>query len=400
MWFTDLGTPFHQQDTNYYCGAACAQMILDSIGSGLLDQTYLYNINHAHSAPGWYTSPSGLNYTLNALMPPPPKFDSFFIVEVANTELAGSENIVRTLRFFRVATATLVWGTGHWVVVRGAKTTADPAQVGVAYAIEGFYINNPWPPTPSASNPALAPPPPHADPDACGTGGARGIANEYVTYSDWQSSYFTGGDAFGVGYAQFVSVCDPRRPPMGAIKLIGRTRLADGLRLISRDEALAFATRGLQAHNLKKEDCPLSPALRQARPATADLVQRLDRRDEFYYLVTLHTDGKASAVVRADALDGSLHGALALTGDVHTPIIGREAAVAAAKNARIDFGDGFGAAPLREGAYSVHPTLVWRPCRESRSPYYPFHMITIGARSIFVGYDGQVFPELTDLGRG
>lgn len=35
-WFKDLGTP-HQQDTGYYCGAAVAQMILDSIGPGILD---------------------------------------------------------------------------------------------------------------------------------------------------------------------------------------------------------------------------------------------------------------------------------------------------------------------------------------------------------------------------
>jgi len=28
----------HQQDTDYYCGAACAQMVLESIGAGLLDR--------------------------------------------------------------------------------------------------------------------------------------------------------------------------------------------------------------------------------------------------------------------------------------------------------------------------------------------------------------------------
>lgn len=90
-------------------------------------------------------------------MPPPPKFDSFFIVERANTEPDGSANIVRTLRYFGVATGTLVYGCGHWVAVRGAKTTADPESG--AYSIDGFYINNPWPPTPSFYNTALAPPP-------------------------------------------------------------------------------------------------------------------------------------------------------------------------------------------------------------------------------------------------
>jgi hypothetical protein len=46
----DLATPYHQQDTDYYCGAACAQMVLDSIGSGLVSQDQLYADNHNHSA--------------------------------------------------------------------------------------------------------------------------------------------------------------------------------------------------------------------------------------------------------------------------------------------------------------------------------------------------------------
>lgn len=34
----DLNVAYHQQDTNYYCGGACAQMVLDRIGAGLLSQ--------------------------------------------------------------------------------------------------------------------------------------------------------------------------------------------------------------------------------------------------------------------------------------------------------------------------------------------------------------------------
>ena len=33
-----LDVKHHQQDTNYYCGAACAQMVLETIGAGMLDQ--------------------------------------------------------------------------------------------------------------------------------------------------------------------------------------------------------------------------------------------------------------------------------------------------------------------------------------------------------------------------
>ena len=45
----DLAVKYHQQDTDYYCGAACAQMVLDSIGAGTLNQDDLYADNHSHS---------------------------------------------------------------------------------------------------------------------------------------------------------------------------------------------------------------------------------------------------------------------------------------------------------------------------------------------------------------
>ncbi len=33
----DLSVVYHQQDADYYCGAACAQMVLHEIGAGLLN---------------------------------------------------------------------------------------------------------------------------------------------------------------------------------------------------------------------------------------------------------------------------------------------------------------------------------------------------------------------------
>jgi hypothetical protein len=170
--------------------------------------------------------------------------------------------------------------------------------------------------------------------------------------------------------------------------------------LISHDDALDLANRGLDAHRRANLVCPLTPALQNARPVSAHLVQRLDRRDEFYYLVVLHRDDQPTAIVRGDAFDGSFQGALSLEGVSRAPIIPRDDAVAAARQAVIDRGDGQGRIVLRDGAFCVHPTLVWRPCQESRSPYYPFHQITVGGDTIYVGYDGRVYPSLHDLGRG
>ena len=374
-------------------------MILEQIGAGIGDQNTLYSLNHAHSSPNWSTSPDGLNFTLNALMPPPPAFNSYFVVERSDSFADGCAIIVALLNAYRVATGTLVYGCGYWVAVRGVKTDVNPVQGEASYVIQGFYINNPWPPTPSFYNAALAPPPPHATPDACGGGGDRGSANEYVPLSEWQNTYFTGCDVYNVGHVQFISVCDPRRPPMPPLRLVGQTRMSDGTRLLRPEEALSLIGHGLTAHMQRGEDCLLNDAVRHARPRAAHLVQRLDRQDEFYYLITVHQDGRPSAVVRGDGRFGVFQGALALSGD-RPPIIERDAAVEAARQATIDWPDGSGRIALREGGFSVYPNLVWRPCQESRSPYYPFHQINIGGRAIYVGYDGRVYPALHDLGRG
>jgi hypothetical protein len=55
---------------------------------------------------------------------------------------------------------------------------------------------------------------------------------------------------------------------------------------------------------------------------------------------------------------------------------------------------------VRAEELSANPALVWQPCRESLSPFYPFRMILHGAHRLFVRvYDGAVFTALTnDLG--
>jgi hypothetical protein len=139
-WIRNVTTEYHQQDTNYYCGGAVAQMILDSIGSGLLDQNVLYNSNHSHNTQSnWYTDPDGLNYTLNFYKPNPPTFNNFFVTYAKDTELEGSEKFVYTLWRYSVPTGTLVYGCGHWIVVRGLSTDVEPSP-GSTYMINGFWI--------------------------------------------------------------------------------------------------------------------------------------------------------------------------------------------------------------------------------------------------------------------
>jgi hypothetical protein len=398
-WIRNVTTGHHQQDTDYYCGAAVAQMILDSIGSGLLDQNVLYNSNHSHNTQsGWYTDPDGLNYTLNFYKPNPPTFNNFFVTYAKDTEPEGSEKIVYTLWRYSVSTGTLVYGCGHWIVVRGLSTDVEPSP-GNTYTINGFWINNPWPPTPSFSNPAAAPPPPHSSGDMCGSGGNRGIANEYVTYTSWKDTYFTGCDVWGVGHSQYVSVCDPEPPKLGKLNMGREEFEAKGDHIISTEEAGRFAIKGIDKHGLRNDEL-FAKALEGANPINPILVQRLDLPDTFYYLVPMTRNDEVTAFLSVDGLYGNFRGAQVLDKPVRTPFVDRDRIIEKLLGQPVDLGEKIGRVVIREGAFCFYPIMVWRPCLESRSPYYPFYMITVGSRNIYVGYDGTIYSQLHEMGRG
>src|SRR5512135_3322898 len=120
----NLTVAYHQQDTDYYCGAACAQMVLDSIGTGILDQDDLYADNHSHSTlePGWYTAPDGLQWTLNDRRPA--TFGGWFALYALGSEDAISRKLVWTIHHYHVAPVPLVFGWAHWITVRGFDASA------------------------------------------------------------------------------------------------------------------------------------------------------------------------------------------------------------------------------------------------------------------------------------
>lgn len=67
---------------------------------------------------------------------------------------------------------------------------------------------------------------------------------------------------------------------------------------------------------------------------------------------------------------------------------------------RLDLPDRLGRILVRPEALCQYPLLVWKPCRESLSPYFPFHLFTAGDQHIYVRTDGAVFTRLHDTDRG
>jgi hypothetical protein len=407
----NLSVPYHQQDTDYYCGAACAQMVLDSLGAGLLDQNQLYSDNHSHSTTeaGWYTAPDGLQWTMHSLEPPapsgPPHYGSYdFVLFALDTEDAISRKIVWTIHHYQAAPIAMVYGSNHWIVVRGYTASAAPSNYDdTSYSISSFDVNNPWPPVPSASNAALAPPPPHTDgTDGCGTGGMRGLVNENISYTAWKSTYMTGIPG-GYWNGKFVAVADPAPPPQQ--RGIPSRPLLEPLpysgQLVRGERATQRAEESLKAYGLVARE-NYGRVLERARFGEPVLVQRLDLPDTFYYIVPARVAGRAPLAVLIDAKNGLyLQSSVDNSNEGSVFTIRSRAEVARSIiGTVVELPDRRGRIPVRDEAVCHYPTLVWRPCRESLSPLYPFHLFTVGSERIYVRSDGAIFTALHYLERG
>jgi hypothetical protein len=393
----DLNVAYHQQDTNYYCGGACAQMVLDQIGAGLLSQDDLYNENHAHSTAesGWATGPDGLQFTMNDRRPA--AFHNWFALFALANEDSISRKLCWTIHHYQVAPIALVYGYQHWIVIRGYDASAAPSSSGDnSYTITGFEVNNPWPPTPMPG-----PPPPHAVGDGCGTGGNRGIADEHISYAQWQATYMTGVPA-GHWAGQFVAVCDPEQPAAPPRLTVPFARRFDGARVLTRDEALRLALESVSEFKLAERK-RWQPALANVKAQPPLLVQRLDHADSFYYIVPLGaTPDRATAGIVLDARYGHYLESVALP-EGGSSVIGRldpKGARELILNQRFELENFAGRVLVRPDVICACDTLVWKPCLESLSPFFPFYQFTAGGATVYVRVDGAVFTALHDAYRG
>lgn len=390
----DLPTQYHQQDTNYYCGAASAQMVLEQCGAGLLDQVGLYNDNHSHSTTesGWYTAPDGLAWTLNNR-----QSSKYFVLDALSTEDAISRMIVWTIHHYRISPVAMVFGSAHWIVVRGYTASAHPTSSGdVGYTISGFDVNNPWPPTPSP-----APPPPHTGGDVCGSGGDRGVADEHISYTTWRDTYMTGIPS-GHWAGKFVAICDPEPPPTRHPERQEPVRRPfDGERLVEPEAAVELSYAGLKEAGLLERETwrrSLDGAEVVGEPI---LVTRLDRADSHYWIVPRGRRGEVTAVVTVDARYGTYQQARVLPEPKGTALLtlGRREIEEIVHGGLHQLAGRAGRIPLRPEITCISPHWVWQPCRESLSPYYPFKLVTVGAHRFYLRSDGRMFSALT-TGRG
>ena len=193
-----------------------------------------------------------------------------------------------------------------------------------------------------------------------------------------------------------MAVCDPDPPPTLPGAQAPARKRAEGRQLLRPATAIKNALAGLERHGLpgRKE---WKWALDDTEPGTPVLVQRLDEIDSYYYIVPL-VRGRlgVTAAVAVDARFGDYRQAIALPrgGSSILTALDSKRVLRETLERPIDLGDRAGRLIVRREAYCLYPTLVWRPCRESLSPFVPFHMVTVGNHRIYVRLDGRIFAGL------
>jgi hypothetical protein len=387
-WIKNTGCKYHTQDTGYYCGAACAMMVLAEIGVGYgsLDQDDLYSSNHSHNAQsGWYSDPEGVRFTM--VDRKPAAFTNTFVVYRQASEAAGSQKLVHTLKQYGVSPIVLVFGCAHWIVVCGVQTDVNPATG--PYTIDGFWVNN----SVAEDNE------PHAAGDTCGSGGSHGVENQWISYATWQSTYFTGCNYdSNDGSLQFLSVCDPEVPKISMPRRVEPVRYFNGRSIVDPKKIPEVVKKELRRFSLF--DAKQTSRLARGKFGVPLLVQRIDVEGSYYYLVPSMEKNFVIGYTQVDALYGNLESVFTLKRGAKPFETDLRKIAEQLTNMRIELPDGKGRFRLVKGNFRIGKNLFWRPCRQAFSPHLPFWRIIAEPFTFYQRIDGPVFAQLTLDGKG
>jgi hypothetical protein len=189
---------------------------------------------------------------------------------------------------------------------------------------------------------------------------------------------------------KYFVICDPDDPmeaPDTALESAGPLR-EDAPTSIMR------ANQGLIDFGLRSPD-PWGGGFDFTQEGDPLLVEREDLDPpQYYYLVPFRRpNGEVPLVVNVSAHErGGVNGSISVPGTTHfSQIVDRE-------TVRQQFAGIAAEAIGHSGPLRLYEYLVWRPCIESLSPYWPFYRFDAegpdGEISVYVRIDGEVFPEL------
>jgi hypothetical protein len=392
----NLPLGYHTQDKKDFCGAACAQMILHQMGTGILEQKDLFKFIQANNSAKektepWNSGPTGLNEAMNFFNPHKDKCT--FEIYNFRTEHRISRKIVWTIIHYQVAPIALVMDGSHWVAVKGFQTDqAVKSADDVSYGIVGFFINDPRPITPEPH-----PPPAHELGDRCGDSLEFGIDNQHISYNTWVTTYMTSNQVGKFWKNKFIAICDPEPAPRKKGKQIKMKNLYDGKKMIDKESAIKCAMNYLKDFEMS-DNYNFKEILNSVTPGNPVIVQRLDKKEDYYYLVPMEaSNGNVHCLVSVDGRFGDYRESCYAKG-IKNPL-GFKTLNQKDIYKRIEDwlhqDNKIVVSEFNHKTVRIDPMMRWKPCKESYSPYLPFYVVSIGKSKLFVRIDGKVFTELT-----
>lgn len=378
-WNAGTGIDPVMQEMGNYCAAACAEMILASLGNRQHDPTALqstvFDAINIWGGPWMTGNPTGLAMTINTYNTGRPSDQLMALTGGVGSPSAeyrtarfrtpyeACATIVSALHETGMPSAVMVLGSTHWVVVHGACGDGDLAG---PFGIGSFFLCNP-------DNGYYGGAP------GCGKPKEPSFLLEEITYRTFLSTYLYGSnDGHGLsayfGYgddAQFVIVTDSRAAPRADLALPLPIQLVSPNVPTDAVEKAIRSSFADDAHVVRDR-------------FVVHLVRRTDRRRERYYLVPLELDDGTGEVLRFDERGRYLGRAFGTAADARALIdidpIARVIAVAR--------DEGWFAAGLE-----ISVEAIWNP-DATASPYQPLFLLTAGDRTYFVSPAGNVFRTL------
>ncbi|MDD2336002.1 MAG: hypothetical protein PHD01_05435 [Geobacteraceae bacterium] len=126
-----------------------------------------------------------------------------------------------------------------------------------------------------------------------------------------------------------------------------------------------------------------SRAMKDTEAGNPLLVERIDRKDSFYYIVPFERKGKASVLVMIDARTGAFkEAAYFAEPTAYLPVSNSEA-----RKKLVDF---LGLTATEAESAQFVTSLVWKPSEASQSPFEPFWRFRTGEVDRYVDQKGNV----------
>jgi len=192
------GVPYRRQQNWFYCGAASAQMVLESLGVTELSQDDLYRQARDNTVERslWRSPPDGMAWALNANRT---REKRRFVIIAADDAESQARWLAWYLHQYGTPPIVLVEKRMHWIVVCSCTASGVPVSPDdSSYSIDSFVVNDPWPPEHVGSSRSDA---------TLFHGGRTGRPNQRIAYPTWLETYAMRVDV-GRWRGKYVSLCD------------------------------------------------------------------------------------------------------------------------------------------------------------------------------------------------